>query len=89
MGDLATWEIPELFEYIARYWKRYIEDLREEPFDLEACYTLLQQQRQEFKAEGNAEREEEVARALRGIWRGLDGYAKSRLERYLREVEGC
>jgi hypothetical protein len=62
LGDLAIREIPELFEYIKRYWKRSIEDLREEPFDLEACYTLLQQQRQEFKAEGNLKREEEVAR---------------------------
>lgn len=61
LGDLSITELPKLFEYIERYWKLSIEDLREEPFDLEACYTLLQQQRLEFKTEGNEEREEEVA----------------------------
>ncbi len=61
LGDLSIREIPELFEYIQRYWKLSIDDLREDPFDLEACYTLLQQQRLEFNAEGNEEREEEIA----------------------------
>lgn len=60
-GDQAIGELTALFEYIERYWKLSIDDLREEPFDLEACYTLLQQQRLEFNAEGNEERGEEVA----------------------------
>lgn len=62
LGEQAIGDLTELFEYIERYWKLSIDDLREEPFDLEACYTLLQQQRLEFNAEGNGEREEEVAR---------------------------
>lgn len=38
-----------------------IEELREEPFDLEACFTLLQQQRSEADADGDERRAEEVA----------------------------
>ncbi len=34
-----------LYAYIMRYWKLTPEDLKTRPFDLEACFTLIQQQR--------------------------------------------
>ena len=55
-------ELEEFFAYIQKYWKHSAEDLKEEPFDLEACFTLLQQQRLEADADGDSRREEEVAR---------------------------
>jgi hypothetical protein len=33
-----------VYEYIQRYWKKTISDLRNEPFDLEKCFTLLELQ---------------------------------------------
>jgi hypothetical protein len=56
LGVEGSEELRELFEYVERYWKLSIEDLRETPFDLEACYTLIQQQRQEATREGDDQR---------------------------------
>lgn len=36
-----------VFDYINRYWKLSVEDLRTQPFDLEACFTLIDQQLRE------------------------------------------
>jgi hypothetical protein len=55
-------QLGELFAYVERYWKLTAEDLREKPFDLEACFTLLQQQRREAVADDNAARDEYIAR---------------------------
>lgn len=38
-------EIKPVFDYIEKYWKLTFDDLTREPFDLESCFTLLQQQR--------------------------------------------
>lgn len=45
--------IKELFKYINRYWKVSVDDLRDQPFDLETCFTLIQQQLIEAQQEGN------------------------------------
>lgn len=55
-------EFGHLFAYIFRYWKLSVEDLREVPFDLEACFTMLQQQRIEANSDGDTAREERIAR---------------------------
>jgi hypothetical protein len=62
LGAAGREELEELFAYIQKYWKLSTEDLKEEPFDLEACFTLLQQQRLEAAAGADPGREEEVAR---------------------------
>lgn len=43
----------EVYDYIKRYWKLSFEDLSAVPFDLEACFTLLEQQKAEANATGN------------------------------------
>ena len=43
-----------LYDYIERYWKLSVEDLRTDDFDLEACFTLIQQQ-EEAERSGNRE----------------------------------
>ncbi len=43
----------EIYDYIRRYWKLSFEELSITPFDLEACFTLLEQQRAEANATGN------------------------------------
>jgi hypothetical protein len=42
-----------LYDYIERYWKLSFHDLSRTPFDLEACFTLLEQQQAEAKEEQN------------------------------------
>lgn len=72
-------EIEELFAYIRKYWKLSIEDLKEEPFDLEACYTLLQQQRLEATADCDPGREEEITR--------IEDQLSALFTRYLGHIE--
>ena len=43
LNESGRQELEDLFAYIWRYWRYSVEDLREEPFDLEACFTMLQQ----------------------------------------------
>lgn len=38
-------DLEPLFVFIKRFWHRSLEHLRDEPFDLEECYTLIQLQR--------------------------------------------
>jgi hypothetical protein len=49
LAEVGREDLTKLFEYIERYWKLSAESLRERPFDIEACFTLLQQQRLEFE----------------------------------------
>ncbi|CAN5346694.1 hypothetical protein BH20ACI1_BH20ACI1_01330 [soil metagenome] len=42
-----------LFGYIERYWKLSIEQLKDKPFDLEECYTLIQLQKIDAEKKGN------------------------------------
>ncbi|HCE1967469.1 hypothetical protein [Vibrio sp. Vb2424] len=51
-GDLYLEKIEPVFRYIQKYWKLNREDLASCPFDLEACYTLLELQLNEAKALG-------------------------------------
>ncbi len=62
LGAAGIKELEELFAYIRRYWRLSVDDLKEEPFDLEGCFTLLQQQRLEAEADGNPGRAEHIAR---------------------------
>jgi len=43
----------DVYDYIEHYWKLSPHDLSKAPFDLEACFTLLQQQRAEANDEQN------------------------------------
>lgn len=62
LDESGKQELAELFAYIERYWKLTADDLREDPFDLEACFTLMQQQRLEASADEDTPREKAVAR---------------------------
>jgi hypothetical protein len=44
LGADGLRDLKELFGYIERYWKLSVDSLRERPFDIEASFTLLQQQ---------------------------------------------
>jgi len=44
LGADGRRHLQELFNYIERYWKLSVDSLRERSFDIEACFTLLQQQ---------------------------------------------
>jgi hypothetical protein len=44
LGADGRQDLKELFDYIERYWKLSLDSLRERPFDIEECFTLLQQQ---------------------------------------------
>lgn len=54
MGSSTGWWAP-LFEYIERYWKRSVDDLRQHPFDMEECFTLLQLQVKDAQKQGDFE----------------------------------
>jgi hypothetical protein len=79
LGAAGREELEELFAYIQKYWKLSTEDLKEEPYDLEACFTLLQQQRLEAAADADPGREEEVAR--------VEDQLSSLLTRFLGHIE--
>jgi hypothetical protein len=72
-------QLGELFAYIERYWKLTAEDLREKPFDLEACFTLLQLQRREAVADQDDPRDEYLAR--------IEDQLASLLTKFLASVE--
>jgi len=48
-----SWYSP-VFDYIQRFWKLSVDDLKRRPFDLEECYTLLQLQANEAYSQGNS-----------------------------------
>ena len=52
-GEHYTARISQLYEYISRYWKKNIDDLLNEPFNLEECFTLLQLQQHEAEDRKN------------------------------------
>lgn len=47
--------IEDLLDYIERYFKMSLEDLREKPFDMEACFTLMDLQSKEALLNGSQE----------------------------------
>ena len=48
--------IAPLFDYISHYWKKSKDDLRNQPFNLEECYTMLQLQQNEAECVGDQKR---------------------------------
>jgi hypothetical protein len=80
LGVEQSDELRSLFEYVERYWKLSVEDLREAPFDLEACFTLIQQQRQEANREGDVGRDEYLAQ--------VEDQLSAVLTRFLAHIEG-
>jgi hypothetical protein len=80
LGVEQSDELRALFEYVERYWKLSVEDLREAPFDLEACFTLIQQQRQEANREGDVGRDEYLAQ--------VEDQLSAVLTRFLAHIEG-
>lgn len=47
-----SWYSP-VFDFIQRFWKLSVDDLKHQPFDLEECYTLLELQANEAHRRGN------------------------------------
>jgi len=43
----------EVFDYIEKYFRMTIEDLKKEPFDLEMCFTLLEKQARQAEKGGD------------------------------------
>jgi hypothetical protein len=53
-----------LFEYIEKYWKKSKDDLQNQPFDLEECFTLLQLHWIEAERDKNQDKYAESANAF-------------------------
>jgi len=47
-----SWWLP-IFQYIQRYWKLSVDDLKQTPFDMEECFTLLQLQAKDAQQQGD------------------------------------
>jgi len=79
LNESGRQELEDLFAYIWRYWRYSVEDLREEPFDLEACFTMLQQQRIEADADGDKRQKEMISQ--------IEDHLTALLTRYLAYIE--
>jgi hypothetical protein len=55
MNEYVLEELKPLFDYIERYWKLSIEQLKKYPFDLEACFTLIQLQKLDAEKNGDTD----------------------------------
>lgn len=71
--------ISPVYDYISRFWKKSEEDLRNQPFALEGCFTMLQLQRNEAE---HLEDYEEYGRLA-----GIEFLLESFLAEYLAEFE--
>ena len=78
-GEHYSKRIAPLYDYISHFWKKNRDDLQNEPFNLEDCFTMLQLQRNE------AERKEDHKEFDRLAW--LEFLLKSFLAEYLSEFE--
>ena len=54
-------KVHSVYEYIEKYWKKSKEDLLNQPFNLEDCFTFLELQRYEAKKDGNSVKAIELA----------------------------
>ena len=50
-----------VYEYIEKYWKKSKDDLLNQPFDLEDCFTFLELQYYESEKDGNSDKAAELA----------------------------
>jgi hypothetical protein len=57
--DFHREQFEALYTFIERYWKLSFDNLKTEPFNLEECFTLVQQQQLEA---GTAEKSDEYER---------------------------
>jgi hypothetical protein len=78
-GEHYSERIAPLYDYISHFWKKNRDDLQNEPFNLEDCFTMLQLQRNE------AGRKEDHKEYDRLAW--LEFLLKSFLAEYLSEFE--
>lgn len=54
-------KVCSVYEYIEKYWKKSKEDLLNQPFDLEDCFTFLELQSYESEKNGNSDKVAELA----------------------------
>ncbi|CAD6494815.1 MAG: hypothetical protein EMLJLAPB_00966 [Candidatus Argoarchaeum ethanivorans] len=54
-------KVHSVYEYIEKYWKKSKEDLLNQPFDLEDCFTFLELQYYEAEKNGNDTKAAELA----------------------------
>ncbi len=54
-------KVRSVYEYIEKYWKKSKDDLLNQPFDLEDCFTFLELQYYEAKKYGNRDKAAELA----------------------------
>ena len=78
-GKVYSERIAPVYDYISHFWKKSEEDLRNQPFSLEDCFTMLQLQRNEAE---HLEDYEEYARLAR-----IEFLLESFLAEYLAELE--
>jgi hypothetical protein len=78
-GEPYSNRIAPLYDYISHFWKKSKDDLQNESFNLEDCFTMLQLQRNE------AERKEDRSEYSRLA--GLEFLLESFLAEYLSEFE--
>jgi hypothetical protein len=63
-GEHYSNQIAPVYEYISRYWKKSRDDLRNQPFNLEECFTMLQLQEKEAERAEDYEKLGEIARIV-------------------------
>lgn len=78
-SDYYRKKITSLFEYIQRFWKLSAEKLENTPFDLEACYTLIQLQASEANLQEDMDK-------VRSLWE-IEYRLTALLAEYLTEFE--
>jgi len=61
-GEHYSNRITPVYEYISRYWKKSKDDLRNEPINLEECFTMLQLQQNEAERVEDYQKLGELAR---------------------------
>lgn len=59
--DYYAKRVGSVYKYIEKYWKKTKEDLLNQPFDLEACFTFLELQYYEAEKNGNSDKTSELA----------------------------
>lgn len=78
-GERYSERLTPIYDYISRIWKKSKDDLQNELFSLEDCFTMLQLQRSEVE---RAEDYEEYSRLA-----GIEFLLESTLAEYLSEFE--
>ena len=81
-----------MFDYISKYWKLSRDDLKQQPFNIEECYTLIQlqsfeAQRDFYEAPDDSPKQRDAIERLKGL-REVEDALTGFLADYLSEFSG-